>query len=323
MSILISHSHADGTLLIGSVKGDGVWEIAKQHGWAYSRNVGIFIRGSRDRVAKRYVINSTAEALRQAGHDVTTEIDDTFRSRADVLATQDERLEGRAAALAAKAERKAAETESTWAASDRLVADIPLGQPILVGHHSEGGHRRRLERSQNLAFKAVELGREARMVEQRAEAVGKAAAYSATPKVTARRIERLEAEQRDIERKLNGYTRNFRNGRNEIDYVERHDVASGAFREQLLARQAQLEDQLAYDRAALANAIADGRHTQWGPHNIHIGDRIQWAGYQYLPVVRVNKVTVSLQTEYSWTQKLRYTEIHSVKCDHDAAGGQS
>lgn len=45
------------------------------------------------------------------------------------------------------------------AASDRAhatVEGIPFGQPILVGHHSEGRHRRALERSDNAMRQSVE-----------------------------------------------------------------------------------------------------------------------------------------------------------------------
>jgi hypothetical protein len=303
MAITITHTHAEGTLLDGSRKGDGVWEIARQHGFAFSRNVGIYIRGSRDRVANRSRINGLAEALREAGHEVTVEIDDQHRDRATVLADQAERLDDRRDALTAKAERRASDEQALWDYSDRLVEHIPPGQPILVGHHSERGHRRTLERSQNAAFKAVAVGREAKVTALRAAAVGAAAAYSETPAVTARRVERLETEVRDLTRKIDGYT---------DKWGQKHESAEGDWYESLSARRGQIRDQLQHDRMTLARAMEEGRYTPWTAANIRPGDVVRVCG-RWRKVVRVNKVTVSVETDYSWTDKVRYTEIRDCR----------
>lgn len=50
---------------------------------------------------------------------------------------------------------------------------IPLGQPILVGHHSEKRHRRHLERIENRVRKGFEAGEKARELRSRAEGVWK------------------------------------------------------------------------------------------------------------------------------------------------------
>ncbi|MCM1296362.1 MAG: DUF3560 domain-containing protein [Muribaculaceae bacterium] len=71
-------------------------------------------------------------------------------------------------------EERAAKTQAQSVAaveqSRALVEHIPFGQPILVGHHSEKGHRRTLERSRSLMDKAVDLGAKAQHQEHRAEA---------------------------------------------------------------------------------------------------------------------------------------------------------
>ena len=55
-------------------------------------------------------------------------------------------------------------------ARDRAIADrIPMGQPILVGHHSEKRHRRDLEKMRSLTSKGFELAKEAEMLERRAK----------------------------------------------------------------------------------------------------------------------------------------------------------
>lgn len=53
--------------------------------------------------------------------------------------------------------------------SHSMVEHIPFGQPILVGHHSERGHRRLLDKSWNAMGKSVEFSDKAESYESRAE----------------------------------------------------------------------------------------------------------------------------------------------------------
>ena len=57
------------------------------------------------------------------------------------------------------------------AASSALVDQIPMGQPILVGHHSEKGHRKAVERSAKHMDKSVEEGRKAYRWDSRVNAI--------------------------------------------------------------------------------------------------------------------------------------------------------
>lgn len=314
MTITIKHTHEDGTLVYGTHKGDGVYELIgprTAYRFRFFPSLGMIgIGQSRDKVANRYRINSAAETLRTAGHEVVVDIDDTIRDRETVLADQAERLDGRRDALEAKAERHANEARALWDYSDRLVEHIPPGQPILVGHHSERGHRRTLERSQNAAFKAVALGRQAEQTAQRAAAVGSNAAHSERPDVTARRVERLEAELRDIDRKVGGHT---------DKWGSVHGPAASDWLEQLTARRAQITGQLDYDRRTIAAAIEAGTYSLYGPKTVHVGDAVT-TGYGWHKVVKVNKVTVSCESGYSWTDKFRYTDIRKVRCSHTAEG---
>lgn len=69
-----------------------------------------------------------------------------------------ERAERRAARLRAAGEAKIADARAH-------VAGIPMGQPILVGHHSERRHRRDLEKHDRKMRKGVELLRAAERAE--------------------------------------------------------------------------------------------------------------------------------------------------------------
>lgn len=67
---------------------------------------------------------------------------------------------------AASAENKSNQYYKT---SHSITENIPMGQPILIGHHSEGKHRRDLERSWNAMGKSVEYSNKAELHESKAE----------------------------------------------------------------------------------------------------------------------------------------------------------
>jgi hypothetical protein len=81
---------------------------------------------------------------------------------------------------------------------------IPFGQPILVGHHSEKRHRRDLARIDSGMSKGFEEGRKADRLAAASEASRKHQARMQSAPVIARRIKRIEAEERDVLRKLDG-----------------------------------------------------------------------------------------------------------------------
>lgn len=69
------------------------------------------------------------------------------------------------------ADNAATRRDQHWKAAHDLVKDIPLGQPILVGHHSEKRHRRVIDRSQAHGFAGVEEQERAAKWARRAAAV--------------------------------------------------------------------------------------------------------------------------------------------------------
>ncbi|MEU7911396.1 DUF3560 domain-containing protein [Microbispora bryophytorum] len=314
--ITISHTHEEGTLVTGTVKGDGAWEILRTHGFHFFPSIKMIgIRQSRDQAAKRYKINGAAEALREAGFEVTVEIDDTPRDRAQVLADQSDRLEDRHAALAAKASKHAGRAAAAADRANQLSERFAGGQPILVGHHSERGARRD-QKSMDAAMRtSVSEDRTAQETARRANAVGKQAAYSARPRVTARRIKRLEADLRRVQRNLDGYTRRHLLHDGTPYYIDEHPPATGEYREQLLAEKARLEKQLEYDREQLGTATDDGEFVEWGKHNIHVGDRVWAWGYNGL-ATKTNPTTVQVDFRDHWKPKVKYTDVVQVECPH-------
>jgi hypothetical protein len=82
--------------------------------------------------------------------------------------TRRERLEAKLEKRRDWAAGAAQKSTASFNHAHNLVADIPFGQPILVGHHSEGAHRRVLARSDNAMRKACELSHLAEHHEQKA-----------------------------------------------------------------------------------------------------------------------------------------------------------
>ena len=81
-----------------------------------------------------------------------------------------ERQEARAERYREYAENAAKRATAAFNASNVAVANIPLGQPILVGHHSEKAHRRALERSNSAMMRSVHESEKAAYYARKAEA---------------------------------------------------------------------------------------------------------------------------------------------------------
>jgi hypothetical protein len=71
--------------------------------------------------------------------------------------TRRDRLERRAEKRMEWAEKSKAKAEQRFRAAHKIVESIPLGQPILVGHHSERGHRAALDRMASNMDKGCDL----------------------------------------------------------------------------------------------------------------------------------------------------------------------
>lgn len=85
--------------------------------------------------------------------------------------TRKERQEARAERYRQFAENAEKRATAAFNASSAAVENIPLGQPILVGHHSEKAHRRALERSNGAMMRSVHESEKAAYYRQKAEAV--------------------------------------------------------------------------------------------------------------------------------------------------------
>jgi phospholipid N-methyltransferase len=113
-----------------------------------------------------------------------------------------ERAEERADRFDGYSERRAADAKAAHAVVTSITEHIPLGQPILVGHHSEARARRDAERIDNAMRKAVSMWDTHEYWERRAAGALRHAKYKERADVRHRRIKRIEADRRKCTRSL-------------------------------------------------------------------------------------------------------------------------
>lgn len=104
---------------------------------------------------------------------------------------------GRLDRLRARAAKASQEAESLSQRANRMGDAIPMGQPILVGHHSEGRDRRYRERIRATYQRAYERGKEAQDLARRASAAESNDAISSDD---PRAVEKLRANLAEMER---------------------------------------------------------------------------------------------------------------------------
>lgn len=135
---------------------------------------------------------------------------------------------------------------------------IPLGQPILVGHHSEGRDRNYRGKVQRTFEKSVEASRRAEEYAHKAEAAAEFRNRTFDTGTVLRRIEKLEKERR------------------------RCNIAAAP----------QLDEEIAYWKKVLA----ESGDKIWGPKDFRTGERIktQWGTAL---VEKVNRKTLTVRFE--------------------------
>lgn len=291
----ITHTPAEGTLVHGTDKGDGTAAILKAppQRFHWSRRSELwYIPQSRDKMyVQQYRIDAARRALEDAGHTVTVDIsyDDT-RDVAERETDKAARAERRAEHHAEAAGNAAGRAEQRFATYRVMADSIPLGQPILIGHHSETRDRNYRARMHNHHDKGVEELGKADYHRHRAEAAEVGQSYRHNPRTIMRRIDKYEADRRRVQRTLDGRPdqRKLADGSYEW-YLNKPD---GEFRARLETQAADLDEQIAYWQAELDAAKAAG-FRQFGPDNVSKGDYVRSA-HGWHQVLRVNKKTVTV-----------------------------
>jgi len=207
----------------------------------------------------------------QTGHRCTAEIE----------ADRAERHQDRADGLATKAERQTAAAHTAHQRARELADQVPFGQPILIGHHSEGRMRRHAQRIHDAMDATVAAATLAEETHRRAQVAAIGTATRTNPVTVANRIDKLTAERARISRQLDGHTRTIAVMPDGTRHVETTPAATDAHRDQLTERHAVITDQLTHWEEIRTQQISTGATAGHGPHTIAQADAVQIRGRWY------------------------------------------
>lgn len=304
--LTITHTHEAGTMIEGTARGDGTAAILKANGWRWGRSIGAwYIPHSRDRFPKDHIITRTAAALEAAGYELgEMQIDRTSRSTADVEAAKTARQAERVAALDAKADRKAAAADAAWNRHERDLSALPEGgEPIKVGHHSEQRHRNAIDKAHRSIRRSIDATNEAEHAAERANAAARTTDARYRPTTVANRIEKIGADIRRVEREIVADVYDAETG-----YHPATDDQKAIRADRYAPKLEDLRDQLGYWQQVRADQIARGEATNYGPATVKKGDAIKVRGFWH-KVARANAKTASVETGYSWTDRVPWSEV--------------
>lgn len=294
--ITITHSPRTGTVVVGTVKGDGASPILSRRAWGPSRcqdyrssdsigeNGGWYLPNSRNKRSYRFRpgIDQLAGELRAIGHTVTVTIDDT-----DTLTVAERELaaidnaEARAerfGGYAATAERR---SEELLTEAERRRKSIPPGQPLLVDHYSYNRELKFRERTHKMEGQGLQERDRGRYWTRRQQAAAHYADHRFHPRAIIGRIETLEAEQRTFERHLDRA-------------LSGSITAEPAQCEEWQAEIEDLRERIAFWREQLAAAEEEGVKI-WRPQDFTPGDFAQ-VGDIWYEVLKVNAKTLTVPT---------------------------
>ncbi|MGY3341144.1 hypothetical protein ACVW0K_007337 [Streptomyces filamentosus] len=310
--IVLRHTRAGGTLAEGTSRGDGSAEILKGHRFRWSRNLDSwYLPHSRDKAADRFTLNAVSKALQEAGHAVHITVrEDIARSFGEAEAEREERAADRAERFEDRASRAAAASGAAFAKAREIGSGIPMGQPILIGHHSERRHRRDLARIDANQRKGIEQGNRAEHYAGRADAAANYERHRKDPARTLRRLKELGATLRGLEKLLAG----------ESAFGSSWDISKPENVAELTRRHTETADEIAHWRKVVEQAEADGVKL-WSRADFTKGDYVRSRGRWY-EVLRVNAVSLTVpggpdiqpvvsqeSRAYSWDDRIPYDDV--------------
>jgi hypothetical protein len=260
-TITISHTNKDGTLVTGTQREDGSREPLRAAQFKWSRRLGMwFMPQSRGRAARRGRIDQLAAGLRTAGFEVNVE------------------LEQYDPAAAFDAMQNAA-GERTERLADRAHHQQQLGEARSPAG-SDANERAAREHHDNAARAA-----------EQSDAAVRQARRRENPVVMGRKMERLEAEERQLTRIL--------------------QTATGDYAEQMRSRLTDVRAELAF----LQTQIEQSGARKYAAADFKPGDLALVRG-RWRKVKRVNRKTLAFETPYSWTDNYPYHEVTDRRATH-------
>ncbi len=192
---------------------------------------------------------------------------------------------------------------------NNITKHIPMGQPILVGHHSEKRARADQARIDSNMRKAIDAGKRAKYWQSRAKRAVAAAERRYEPGVIARRIKKLEAQLRKQQKEAN---REYWEANWGPEWAERDGHDPEVIWAKNLERAQRwidfLEKRLEYQRALYAESGGVPAETI----TFEVGGAVQcWAGL--CEIKRVNKKSLTvmqhIRDDIYWKELIPYDKV--------------
>lgn len=288
MTIEITHTRREGTLIEGTSRGAGSAEILRlrEYGriqrqpFRWSRNLDCwYLPHSRDHATYTPSLELLAQRLREKGFEVTLTVDNADRrSFSEAEEEREEKAEGRADRFGEYAASAAQSSEAAWKKSHDISERFAFGQPILVGHHSEGRARRDHARMDDAMRKSIGDSNRAAHWSGRAQAAASYQQFKKDPGRTLRRLDKLRADLRAVEK------------------WQRGESAKGFSRSpadpELKIEHQELTEEIARWEKVIKDAEAEGFKV-WSRADFKCGDFVLYRGTWY-EVLRVNPKSVTI-----------------------------
>ena len=118
------------------------------------------------------------------------------------VAFKDERSQACADRAQERAQAQQSKSTAAYNRSNAAVAGIPMGQPIMVGHYSEAGHRRDLAKSHTAMSQSVAASQYAEHLEGRANGSQRQISNRQTIEYMGNRLEEAQTQLRAAEKRL-------------------------------------------------------------------------------------------------------------------------
>jgi phospholipid N-methyltransferase len=247
-----------------------------------------------------------------------------------------ERAEDSAERFETYAEKRAEDAEQARESVTRIANGIPLGSPILVGHHGEKHARKDAERIENGMRKAIKAFETSAYWERRAKGAISHAKYKEIPDVRVRRISGLEADERkqlkdkvNAEKFLAAWSRLTEPGflkmktGEESTPVQRAAYLAGCDRRAYLSsndiREGALSPEAAQTEATRKHAYVIANCTRW---LVHLANRLTYeramlAASGWVPSTKADRVTLPL-LNYAGPVTFRDPYSRDAPCTEEA-----
>lgn len=217
-------------------------------------------------------------------------------SFAEKIERKVEKAEARSKRFDAMATKAESNSQQLYGEASKMADIIPLGQPILVGHYSEGRDRRYRNRIQSKFEKSFEEGKKAEHFKNRAEASADFKERTFDLGTTLRRIEKLETQIRRIKARSDWHIDNADTDKLMFERClqdKRYRLISKEeleYDEKIIAP---LQEEVDYWKEIIRQHEADGKKV-WKRDDFQVGEEIIVGGVK-AKVRRTNLKTLTIE----------------------------